>query len=123
MATGVAAVEAVYAATILGHSVIRTVILPSIIVFEIAGVLMSDHALQRWRSWIVGEEEALRAAAGVDHQPYRIPRPGSTKAGSRRLLDDVLCWFSWLPPELCWVGADNLFLLIQECAKKSSNPL
>jgi mannitol/fructose-specific phosphotransferase system IIA component (Ntr-type)/Kef-type K+ transport system membrane component KefB len=59
---GVAAVEVVYAATVLGHPVIKTVMLPSIVIFEIAGVLLSDRTLQRWRSWITGEEEAMRAA-------------------------------------------------------------
>jgi len=59
---GVAAVEAVYAATLVGHPIIAAVMLPSIVIFEIGGVLLSDRTLQRWRSWIAGEEEAMRAA-------------------------------------------------------------
>ncbi len=59
---GVAAVEAVYAATLLGHPIIAAVMLPSIVVFEFGGVMLSDRTLQRWRSWIAGEEEAMRSA-------------------------------------------------------------
>lgn len=60
---GVAAVEAVYAATLVGHPIIAAVMLPAIVIFEIGGVLLSDRTLQRWRSWIAGEEEAMRSAA------------------------------------------------------------
>lgn len=84
---GVAAVEAVYAATILGHSVIRTVILPSIVVFEIAGVLMSDHALQRWRSWIVGEEEALRAPPQASLRSQAVDQILSILSSEHLMLD------------------------------------
>jgi PTS system nitrogen regulatory IIA component len=59
---GVAAVESIYAATILGRPMIAAVLLPAIVFFEIAGVLMSDRTLRRWRSWVSGEEEAIRAA-------------------------------------------------------------
>jgi len=58
---GVAAVEAVYAGAILGDPMIPAILLPSIVVFEIGGTLMSSVALERWRSWVTGEEEALRA--------------------------------------------------------------
>jgi len=30
------------------------------IIFEIGGVLASEHALHIWKSWVVGEEEILR---------------------------------------------------------------
>lgn len=59
---GVAAVEAIYAATILGRPTIAAVMLPSIVLFEIGGVLMSERTLRRWRTWVSGEEAALRAA-------------------------------------------------------------
>jgi len=59
---GIAAVESIYAATILGRPMIAAVLLPSIVFFEIAGGLMSDRTLRRWRSWVSGEETALRAA-------------------------------------------------------------
>ena len=58
---GVAAVEAVYAGAILGEPMIPAILLPSIVVFEIGGTLMSSVALERWRSWVTGEEEALRS--------------------------------------------------------------
>ncbi len=58
---GVAAVEAVYAGAILGDPMIPAILLPSIVVFEIGGTLMSSVTLERWRSWVTGEEEALRA--------------------------------------------------------------
>jgi mannitol/fructose-specific phosphotransferase system IIA component (Ntr-type)/Kef-type K+ transport system membrane component KefB len=83
---GVAAVEAVYAATILGHPIIRTVMLPSIVIFEIAGVLMSDHTLQRWRSWVVGEEEVMRAAAQQSPRSQAIDRILSILSPSRLML-------------------------------------
>lgn len=71
---GVAAVESIYAATILGRPMIAAVLLPSIVFFEIAGVLMSDKTLHRWRSWVSGEEAALKAprqrktpSAAIEH--------------------------------------------------------
>ena len=65
---GVAAVEAVYAGAILGEPMIPAILLPSIVVFEIGGTLMSGIALEKWRSWVTGEEEALRAAAKREPQ-------------------------------------------------------
>ncbi|NQV35069.1 MAG: cation:proton antiporter [Phycisphaeraceae bacterium] len=58
----VAAVESIYAAAILGRPMIAAVLLPSIVFFEIAGVLMSERTLRRWRSWVSGEEAAIRTA-------------------------------------------------------------
>lgn len=58
----VAAVESIYAAAILGRPVIAAVLLPSIVFFEIAGVLMSERTLRHWRSWVSGEEAAIRTA-------------------------------------------------------------
>jgi len=60
---GVAAVEAVYAGAILRDPVIPAILLPSIVVFEIGGTLMSGFRLEKWRSWVAGEGAALRAAA------------------------------------------------------------
>ena len=60
---GVAAVEAVYAGAILGEPMIPAILLPSIVVFEIGGTLMSDFALKKWRSWVTGEGEALTPGA------------------------------------------------------------
>ncbi len=60
---GVAAVEAVYAGAILRDPVIPAILLPSIVVFEIGGTLMSGFALEKWRSWVAGEEAELRSAS------------------------------------------------------------
>jgi mannitol/fructose-specific phosphotransferase system IIA component (Ntr-type)/Kef-type K+ transport system membrane component KefB len=65
---GVAAVEAFYVATVLGHdgAQVLGVILPGLIFFEIVGVLSSERALIRWRSWmtgggeLIGEEDVVR---------------------------------------------------------------
>jgi mannitol/fructose-specific phosphotransferase system IIA component (Ntr-type)/Kef-type K+ transport system membrane component KefB len=55
----VAAVEAIYAGTLLGDPVIPAVVLPAIVIFEVGGVIMSDRVLSRWRSWIAGEGDFL----------------------------------------------------------------
>jgi len=65
---GVAAIEAFFVATMLGEQgeTILFVILPGLIIFEIAGVITSERALMRWRSWmtgggdLIGEEEIIR---------------------------------------------------------------
>ncbi len=59
---GVAAVEAVYAGTLLGRPEIPAIILPAIVFFEISGVYLVDRGLRRWRSWVAGEEEELKTA-------------------------------------------------------------
>ncbi len=58
---GVAAVEAIYAGTLLGDPIIPAVVLPSIVIFEVGGVIMSDRVLSRWRSWVAGEGDVLNA--------------------------------------------------------------
>lgn len=66
---GVAAVEAFYVATVLGDQgqTVLGIILPGLIVFEVVGVLTSERALIKWRSWttgggdLIGSEEAIRA--------------------------------------------------------------
>ncbi len=65
---GVAAVEAFYVATVLGRDggTVLSIILPGLIFFEIIGVLSSERALIKWRSWmtgggeLIGEEEIIR---------------------------------------------------------------
>lgn len=71
---GVAAVESIYAATILNRPMIAAVLLPAIVFFEIAGVMMSERTLRLWRSWISGEEAALRAAS---HGKSQIKTPSA----------------------------------------------
>ncbi|MCF7976279.1 MAG: cation:proton antiporter [Phycisphaerae bacterium] len=84
---GVAAVEAIYAATILGRPMIAAVLLPSIVFFEIAGVLMSDRTLRHWRSWVSGEEAAFRAASQRKTPSAAIERLLSILSPSDILLD------------------------------------
>lgn len=65
---GVAAIEAFFVATVLGEmgASVLHIVLPGLIVFEVAGVLASERALLRWRSWmtgggeLIGEEEIVR---------------------------------------------------------------
>lgn len=65
---GVAAIEAFFVATMLGAQgeQILQIILPGLIIFEIVGVLVSERALMKWRSWetgggeLIGEEETIR---------------------------------------------------------------
>jgi mannitol/fructose-specific phosphotransferase system IIA component (Ntr-type)/Kef-type K+ transport system membrane component KefB len=73
---GVAAVEAVYAGAILGRPEITGIILPAIVFFEVAGVLMVDRGLHRWRSWVADEENEMRLGT---------PRTGFSES-VRRLL-------------------------------------
>lgn len=65
---GVAAIEAFFVASVLGQmgEYILQIILPGLIIFEIVGVLVSEQALLKWRSWetgggeLIGEEETIR---------------------------------------------------------------
>jgi fructose-specific phosphotransferase system IIA component len=73
---GVAAVEATYVAFVLtnGESVVN-VILPSLIFFEVAGVILSERTLLQWKVWTVGEEKFLQRpseAKAVVQQPSAI---------------------------------------------------
>jgi mannitol/fructose-specific phosphotransferase system IIA component (Ntr-type)/Kef-type K+ transport system membrane component KefB len=60
---GVAAVEAVYAGAILGEPMIPAILLPAIVIFEIGGTIMSGITLEKWRSWVSGEEAAFKSAS------------------------------------------------------------
>jgi mannitol/fructose-specific phosphotransferase system IIA component (Ntr-type)/Kef-type K+ transport system membrane component KefB len=65
---GVAAVEAFYVAAVLGADgkTVLGIILPGLIFFEVVGVLSSERALIKWRSWmtgggeLIGEEDIIR---------------------------------------------------------------
>lgn len=65
---GVAAIEAFFVSSVLGSEgeVILGIILHGPVFFEVVGVLTSERALMRWRSWVTGggdlivEEELLR---------------------------------------------------------------
>lgn len=58
---GVAAVEAFYVGTMLGADgqKIVSIIIPGLIFFEVVGVLTSEQALLKWRSWTTGGGELL----------------------------------------------------------------
>lgn len=56
---GVAAIEAFYVASVLGEqgNLVLGIIIPGLIIFEVFGVLLSERALHKWRSWITGEDD------------------------------------------------------------------
>jgi mannitol/fructose-specific phosphotransferase system IIA component (Ntr-type)/Kef-type K+ transport system membrane component KefB len=58
---GVAAVEAFFVATVLGADgqIVLGIILPGLIFFEVVGVLSSERALLKWRSWMTGGGELI----------------------------------------------------------------
>ncbi len=77
---GVAAVEAGYAATVLNHPEFAAIVLPAIVFFEVTGVLLADRTLRVWRSWVTGEEEALKGGPKA---------PGSVAEAAERLLQSL----------------------------------
>ncbi|MFQ5952043.1 MAG: PTS sugar transporter subunit IIA, partial [Candidatus Omnitrophota bacterium] len=81
---GVAAIEAFFVATVLGKAgeTILGIILPGLIFFEVVGVLASERALIKWRSWVtgggelIGEEEIIRDKLKREKlSVYNILRP------------------------------------------------
>lgn len=74
---GVAAVEAVYVVTLLGEAgnIVANIVLPSLVIFEIVGVFLSERALCRWRQWTMGEAQVLTREEKVHHE---ISREGSS---------------------------------------------
>jgi fructose-specific phosphotransferase system IIA component len=81
---GVAAVEAAYVAFVLtdGENV-ANVILPALIFFEVAGVILSERTLRQWKAWTVGEEKFLQrpSAATPDIQQTSTIRLSSVLSG------------------------------------------
>ncbi|MBD3309478.1 hypothetical protein GF339_23975 [candidate division KSB3 bacterium] len=69
---GVAAVEATYVALVLtnGDNVLN-VILPSLIFFEIVGVILSEKTLLQWKFWTIGEEQFLQRPSEVKPAPLQ----------------------------------------------------
>ena len=58
---GVAAVEATYVALVVANGEqVLNVILPSLIFFEVVGVILSEKTLRQWKSWTIGEEEFMQ---------------------------------------------------------------
>lgn len=66
---GLAAVQVAFIALVLtkGESIFQTVI-PAMIIFEVGGILASEHALKRWKSWVVGEERILKGQEILEHE-------------------------------------------------------
>ena len=62
---GMAAVETILVATVLGQkgggTLIFDVIIPALVVFELGGAWLSERTLLKWKHWTVGEREALMA--------------------------------------------------------------
>ena len=61
---GLAAVETIFAASILkgyGGELIRNIVIPGIVIFEVTGAWLSERTLLKWKSWVVGEDEALHS--------------------------------------------------------------
>jgi fructose-specific phosphotransferase system IIA component len=58
---GLAAVQVAFIGMTLskGEFIFQTVI-PAMIIFEVGGILISEHALKRWKSWVIGEERILK---------------------------------------------------------------
>lgn len=58
---GVAIVEVSYLAMVYGKQgkEIFSIVLPAVIFFEVIGIIISEKALQKWKSWIMGEQEAI----------------------------------------------------------------
>ena len=76
---GVAAVEAVYVVKLLGEPgrAVADVVLPALVVFEMAGVFLSERSLLKWRHWTVGEadvlssrDKALRESFAAEGHPF-----------------------------------------------------
>lgn len=61
---GMAAVETILVASVLGHggggTLIFDTIIPALVVFELGGAWLSEKTLLRWRQWTIGEQEAMR---------------------------------------------------------------
>ena len=70
---GVAAVEATYVALVItnGEQVLN-VILPSLIFFEVVGVILSEKTLLQWKSWTIGEEEFMQRPSAAKPAPKKV---------------------------------------------------
>lgn len=72
---GVAAVEAFYVAAVLGAEgkTVLGIILPGLIFFEVVGVLSSERALIKWRSWVTGGGELISEEDVIREKLERAP--------------------------------------------------
>jgi mannitol/fructose-specific phosphotransferase system IIA component (Ntr-type) len=57
---GVSAVEVAFVSIVLPQgSQILQIIIPAILIFEIGGIFLSEQVLQLWKSWVIGEADAI----------------------------------------------------------------
>ena len=69
---GMAAVETMLAATVLGEPegmLIFHTVIPALVIFELLGAWLSEKTLRKWREWTIGEREALRAPKNAPLDP------------------------------------------------------
>ena len=96
---GLAAVQVAFVSMVLykGEFIFQTVI-PAMIIFEVGGIMASEHALKRWKSWVIGEEKMLRGKEILGAEKtllksllmennIKIPLTGTNKI---EVLDEIL---------------------------------
>lgn len=88
---GVAAVEAVVVASVLGNSQVSTIILTGIVFFEIAGVYYVDRNLRKWRSWVADEEKAIKQQSAVKSGKAEAASQILAYLNESRVILDVEC--------------------------------
>ncbi len=65
---GMAAVETILVASVLGGTGgerIFNTIIPALVIFELGGAYLSEKTLIKWKTWITGEREVLRASGDI----------------------------------------------------------
>jgi mannitol/fructose-specific phosphotransferase system IIA component (Ntr-type)/Kef-type K+ transport system membrane component KefB len=100
---GVAIVEVSYLAMVYGAKgkEIFSIVLPAVIFFEVTGIIISNRSLQRWKSWVMGEQDAitgkisdnesLHIADMMHPSTIKLGLQGSTKA---ELIKELIESFS-----------------------------
>ena len=96
---GLAAVQVAFIAMVFteGEFIFQTII-PAMIVFEVGGIIASEYALKRWKSWVIGEEAILSGKRILEKERtllssllkennIKIPLTGVDKIG---VIDEML---------------------------------
>lgn len=66
---GLAAVQVAFIGMALSEGeFIFQIVIPAMIVFEVGGILASEHALKRWKSWVIGEERILKGEGVLEKE-------------------------------------------------------
>ena len=71
---GMAAVETILVSKLLinsGGLLIFNTVIPALVIFELVGAYISEKTLIKWKNWITGEKEALKAK-GIIEDGYRF---------------------------------------------------